>query len=93
MLKVCKYTIIRKGLVDIYENVMDHMVDCDCFWMITFAGMSLAILIRKVDGSGMVQSPEARMYALIVLLIAYIIPFIIQIVWLIINIIVKYRKR
>lgn len=69
------------------------MVDCDCFWMITFAGMSLAILIRKVDGSGMVQSPEARMYALIVLLIAYIIPFIIQIVWLIINIIVKYRKR
>ncbi|AMG61578.1 DUF3923 family protein [Staphylococcus lugdunensis] len=63
------------------------------FWMITFAGMSLAILIRKVDGSGMVQSPEARMYALIVLLIAYIIPFIIQIVWLIINIIVKYRKR
>ena len=68
------------------------MVDCDCFW-ITFAGMSLAILIRKVDGSGMVQSPEARMYALIVLLIAYIIPFIIQIVWLIINIIVKYRKR
>ena len=61
--------------------------------MITFAGMSLAILIRKVDGSGMVQSPEARMYALIVLLIAYIIPFIIQIVWLIINIIVKYRKR
>ena len=72
---------------------MDHMVDCDCFWMITFAGMSLAILIRKVDGSGMVQSPEARMYALIVLLIAYIIPFIIQIVWLIINIIVKYRKR
>lgn len=72
---------------------MDHMVDCDCFWIITFAGMSLAILIRKVDGSGMVQSPEARMYALIVLLIAYIIPFIIQIVWLIINIIVKYRKR
>ena len=69
------------------------MVDCDCFWIITFAGMSLAILIRKVDGSGMVQSPEARMYALIVLLIAYIIPFIIQIVWLIINIIVKYRKR
>ena len=63
------------------------------FWMITFAGMSLAILIRKVDGSGMVQSPEARMYALIVLLIAYTIPFIIQIVWLIINIIVKYRKR
>ncbi|MCC2084181.1 hypothetical protein HMPREF2693_05615 [Staphylococcus sp. HMSC068D08] len=63
------------------------------FWMITFAGMSLAILIRKVDGSGMIQSPEARMYALIVLLIAYIIPFIIQIVWLIINIIVKYRKR
>ncbi|AMG64475.1 MULTISPECIES: DUF3923 family protein [Staphylococcus] len=63
------------------------------FWIITFAGMSLAILIRKVDGSGMVQSPEARMYALIVLLIAYIIPFIIQIVWLIINIIVKYRKR
>ena len=61
--------------------------------IITFAGMSLAILIRKVDGSGMVQSPEARMYALIVLLIAYIIPFIIQIVWLIINIIVKYRKR
>ena len=39
------------------------------FWIITFAGMSLAILIRKVDGSGMVQSPEARMYALIVLLI------------------------
>ena len=63
------------------------------FWIITFAGMSLAILIRKVDGSGMVESPEARMYALIVLLIAYIIPFIIQIVWLIINIIVKYRKR
>jgi hypothetical protein len=46
---------------------------------------SAIIWLREVDGTGAVQTPELRLIAFIILLIWFIIPLIIQVVWLIIN--------
>jgi len=63
------------------------------FWFIIFAGLSLIILIRKVDGSGAVQTPEARLISFIVLLVAFLIPAFIQIIWLIINLVTTKKSQ
>ncbi|MDI4707177.1 DUF3923 family protein, partial [Pseudoalteromonas shioyasakiensis] len=55
------------------------------FWIIIFV-IGLAIIwLREVDGAGVTQTPELKLLAFIVLLIAFIIPTIIQGVWLIVN--------
>lgn len=43
------------------------------------------VWLRDVDGAGVTQTPELKLIAFIVLLIAFIFPFIIQVVWLIVN--------
>lgn len=43
------------------------------------------VWLREVDGAGITQTPELKFLAFIVLVIAFIIPAIIQIVWLIVN--------
>ncbi|MFA1819732.1 DUF3923 family protein [Virgibacillus oceani] len=55
------------------------------FWIIIFAIGSAIIWLREVDGAGVVQTPELKLVAFIVLLIASILPIIIQIVWMIFN--------
>lgn len=55
------------------------------FWIILFVIGTAIIWIRKVDGAGAVQTPELKLVAFIVLLISFIIPLIIQAVWLIIK--------
>lgn len=55
------------------------------FW-ITILGILAAIIwLREVDGAGVTQTPALKLVAFIVLLIAFILPIIIQSIWLIVN--------
>jgi len=54
-------------------------------WFMLFAVGTVVIWIREVDGAGVTQTPELKLIAFLVLLIAFIIPIIIQFVWLIFN--------
>ena len=66
-------------------------------WFVIFAIGSAIIWLRKVDGAGVVQTSELKLIAFIVLLIAFIFPFIIQVIWLIMNLIIhspnKYKVQ
>ncbi|MED0936100.1 hypothetical protein COE20_19985 [Bacillus cereus] len=55
------------------------------FWIITFGVLAAIIWLREVDGAGVTQTPELKSVAFIILLIAFILPIIIQVVWLIVN--------
>ncbi|EJS70286.1 DUF3923 domain-containing protein [Bacillus cereus] len=54
-------------------------------WIIIFGILAAIIWLREVDGAGVTQTPELKLVAFIVLLIAFILPIIIQAVWLIVN--------
>ncbi|WP_317906743.1 DUF3923 family protein [Bacillus subtilis] len=58
---------------------------CNIFWMAVFVMGTALVRLRDVDGAGVTQTPELKLIAFIVLLIAFIFPFIIQVVWLIVN--------
>ncbi|MBW4887715.1 MAG: DUF3923 family protein [Bacillus sp. (in: Bacteria)] len=58
---------------------------CNLFWMAVFVMGTALVWLRDVDGAGVTQTPELKLIAFIVLLIAFIFPFIIQVVWLIVN--------
>ncbi|MED3120396.1 DUF3923 family protein [Bacillus thuringiensis] len=62
------------------------------FWIIAFGILTAIILLREVDGTGVTQTPEIKSISLIVLLIAFILPIIIQVVWLLVNL-RKSRKK
>ncbi|MEI3606311.1 DUF3923 family protein [Pseudogracilibacillus sp. SE30717A] len=59
------------------------------FWFIIFAIGSAVIWLREVDGAGVTQTPELRLIAFVVLLIAFIFPLIIQVIWAIVNAVVR----
>ena len=63
------------------------------FWFVLFGIGSVFIWIREVDGAGAYQTPEAKLIAFMVLLIAFIFPVIIQIIWLIINLVVSRKSK
>lgn len=63
------------------------------FWIVTFIGLSIFIWIRNVDASGVHQTYEAKMIAFIVLLAFYILPLIIQIIWMVINIVISKKSK
>lgn len=63
------------------------------FWLSIFTGLSLFIWLRKVDGTGAVQTPELRLLSFVILIIAFILPAIIQVIWLIVNMIITKSKR
>lgn len=54
-------------------------------WIILFVVGTAGVWTREVDGAGVTQTPELKLFAFIVLLIAFIFPLIIQVIWLIIN--------
>jgi hypothetical protein len=54
-------------------------------WIILFAIGTVVVWTREVDGAGVTQTPELKLLAFIVLLIAFIFPWIIQVIWLIVN--------
>ncbi|QWI17663.1 DUF3923 family protein [Bacillus wiedmannii] len=62
------------------------------FWIITFGIWAAIIWLREVDGAGVTQTPELKLIAFIILLIAFILPLIIQVVWLLVNL-RKSRKK
>ncbi|MGG5794281.1 DUF3923 family protein [Bacillus cereus] len=62
------------------------------FWIITFGILAAIIWLREVDGTGVTQTLELKLIAFIVLLIAFILPLIIQVVWLLVNL-RKSRKK
>lgn len=63
------------------------------FWLIIFTIGTVFIWIREFDGAGVIQTSDAKLAAFIVLLIAFLFPFAIQFVWLIINLVIKNNKR
>jgi len=63
------------------------------FWMMLFAAGTLFVFMRKVDGAGVVQTFETKLVSFIVLAIAFIFPLIIQIIWMIINLIFTISKQ
>lgn len=58
-------------------------------WLL-FLIPAIFIWLRTVDGTGASQTFESRMISLMVLMVFFLVPFIIQIIWLICNI-VFYR--
>jgi len=54
-------------------------------WIILFAIGTVVVWTREVDGAGVTQTPQLKLLAFIVLLIAFIFPLIIQVIWLIVN--------
>lgn len=63
------------------------------FWITIFTAGAAFIWFREVDGAGAVQTPELRLVAFLVLIIAFIIPVAIQAVWLIINLKIKSKRE
>ncbi|WJP98051.1 DUF3923 family protein [Macrococcus bovicus] len=58
-------------------------------WLL-FLIPAIFVWVRTVDGTGASQTFESRMISLMVLMVFFLVPFIIQIIWLIGNI-VFYR--
>lgn len=61
--------------------------------MILFVVGTVFVWSREVDGSGAVQTPETKLLSFLVLLLAFLIPAIIQAIWLIINLVINNNKK
>lgn len=59
---------------------------------LSFIGMSIFLWLREIDGSGTVQTTEIKLINICVLAIFYIIPFVIQLIWLVLNLINSNKK-
>ncbi|MFD2829656.1 DUF3923 family protein [Corticicoccus populi] len=55
-------------------------------------GISIFLWQREVDGAGVLQTPEIKLINIGVLLAFFIIPIVIQCIWLVVNIIVSNKK-
>lgn len=53
-------------------------------WLIIFGILSFIIMTRKVDGSGLIQTPKIRLVSLIVLIIFFSFIFLIQLIILLV---------
>jgi Protein of unknown function (DUF3923) len=62
------------------------------FWVILFGVVSAFIWLRGVDGAGIVQTPEAKLVAFLILAAAFLFPAIIQGVWLVVNVVMQRKK-
>ncbi|MGE6261027.1 DUF3923 family protein [Heyndrickxia sporothermodurans] len=51
-------------------------------WLFIFAVLAIFIGVRKVDGAGVVQTPEIRMVTFVIFGIVFIIVVLIQLVFL-----------
>lgn len=63
------------------------------FEVLSFFGFAFLLWQRSVDAAGVIQTTEVKWINIAVLGLAYLIPFLIQIVWLIINLIYSKRKQ
>ncbi|PNZ67440.1 DUF3923 family protein [Staphylococcus croceilyticus] len=63
------------------------------FWIILFIGSSVMIWTRRTDAAGIFQTPELRAVSIIILAVAFLLPIIIQIVWLVINLVMSHNEK
>ncbi|MBF7023400.1 DUF3923 family protein [Staphylococcus kloosii] len=61
--------------------------------LFSFIGFSIFLWLRNVDAAGAVQTTEIKWINIGVIAAAYLIPFIIQIIWLIINLIISRKEK
>ncbi|UBH14412.1 DUF3923 family protein [Macrococcus armenti] len=59
---------------------------------LSFIGMLIFLWLREIDGSGAVQTTEIKLINIGVLALFYIIPFVIQLIWLVLNLINSNKK-
>lgn len=63
------------------------------FWFVLFLSVALFLWFRTVDGTGAVQTPELKLFAITVWAAFFIIPVVIQIIWCLINIVVSQKTK
>ncbi|KGF28891.1 MULTISPECIES: DUF3923 family protein [Staphylococcus] len=63
------------------------------FEVLSFLGFAFLLWQRSADAAGVIQTTEVKWINIAVLGLAYLIPFLIQIVWLIVNLIYSKRKQ
>jgi hypothetical protein len=61
--------------------------------LFSFIGFSILLWLRNVDAAGAVQTAEIKWINIGVIAAAYLIPFIIQIIWLVINLIISRKEK
>jgi len=62
-------------------------------WGVLFGVGLVIVWVRDVDAAGVTQTPTLKLIAFSVLIIAFIIPLIIQLVWLIVNFTIGNKKQ
>ena len=63
------------------------------FWAVIFVVGAAFVWLREVDGAGITQTPEAKLAAFIVLIIAFIFAVIVQVIWLIVNLVITGKRK
>nr|WP_263314743.1 DUF3923 family protein [Mammaliicoccus sp. Marseille-Q6498] len=61
--------------------------------VLSFLVFSALLWMRDVDATGAVQTTELKWINIGILFSAYVLPFGIQIVWLIINVVLNSKKK
>lgn len=60
---------------------------------ISFIGLTIFLWTRNVDASGAIQTTELKWINIAILAIAFLFPLIIQLVWLIINLVISKEQQ
>ena len=70
------------------------------FWWIvsvleflSFIVLSLMVWFREVDASGAIQTIELKWINIAILAVFFLLPFVMQLIWLIINLIYSRNKK
>ena len=53
--------------------------------VLSFIALSALLLVRAEDAAGVQQTTELRLLNVAILVVAYLVPFAIQVVWFILN--------
>ncbi|RIM97014.1 DUF3923 family protein [Staphylococcus shinii] len=61
--------------------------------ILSFIGFAIFLWARNVDASGAIQTTELKWINIAVIGIAYLIPLIIQLIWLIINLVFSRKQK
>ena len=73
---ICEVFVWRRG----GETVKLWWIANVC-WFVLFSAITIIIGTRQVDGAGIVQTPELRMFTFIILGVAFVFILIIQLFW------------
>ncbi|MGJ5711696.1 DUF3923 family protein [Staphylococcus auricularis] len=65
----------------------------NAFRLILFSAGTIFVWTRSVDGGGVTQTFDAKLISFIVLLVAFIFPLIVQIIWMIVNIVISKTEK